>query len=304
MPLFGPPNIDKLKAKRNIKGLIKALGYKNSSKTRAQAAKALGELGDDIAVTPLIQAYENEREFDNYDFKVRKQAWRALAKFKSDKVIRFMIASITVLNDSEIKIVGQTILKSDSQLQAHACKYSMDLLRQEGTRTSSRLALFRLLEIIGEAAIETLIHVLTSKDFDLIHGAEDALVKIGKPAVEPLIRSLRYEQWDISFHAPLILARIGNRQAIQPLIEMLKSKPEVHRGQAAEALAVFGDKDAVDPLIACLKDPETGCDRYRVADALVSFKDERAITPLLELLEEEDFLSWEHAVHDLGKLGW
>ena len=27
MPLFGPPNVKKLKAKGNVKGLIKALGY-------------------------------------------------------------------------------------------------------------------------------------------------------------------------------------------------------------------------------------------------------------------------------------
>jgi len=31
MPLFGPPNVEKLKAKRDVKGLIKALGYQKGA---------------------------------------------------------------------------------------------------------------------------------------------------------------------------------------------------------------------------------------------------------------------------------
>jgi hypothetical protein len=41
MWLFGPPNIEKLVAKKNVNGLIKALRYKNSSDIREKAAKAL-----------------------------------------------------------------------------------------------------------------------------------------------------------------------------------------------------------------------------------------------------------------------
>jgi HEAT repeat protein len=60
MPLFGPPNIDKLKAKRDVKGLIKALGYERAAvKDKAEgvryyAARALGQIGDARAVEPLI----------------------------------------------------------------------------------------------------------------------------------------------------------------------------------------------------------------------------------------------------------
>ena len=50
MPLFGPPNVEKLKAKRSVDGLIKALGYKKDSEdyrhrgVRRAAAEALGYL--------------------------------------------------------------------------------------------------------------------------------------------------------------------------------------------------------------------------------------------------------------------
>jgi hypothetical protein len=35
MPLFGPPDIEKLKAKRDVQGLIKALSYKQEGAGRA-----------------------------------------------------------------------------------------------------------------------------------------------------------------------------------------------------------------------------------------------------------------------------
>jgi hypothetical protein len=62
MGLFGPPNIEKLKAKKDIYGLLKALEYRKKSdqwihfEVRGQAAQALGELLETRAVGPLIAA--------------------------------------------------------------------------------------------------------------------------------------------------------------------------------------------------------------------------------------------------------
>lgn len=47
MPLFGgPPGVEKLKVKRNVKALIKALGYKKDEHVRWAAARALAGIGD------------------------------------------------------------------------------------------------------------------------------------------------------------------------------------------------------------------------------------------------------------------
>jgi hypothetical protein len=56
MPLFGPPNAEKLAAKRDVKGLIQALGYQKDWCVRRDAARALGQIGDSRAVEPLIAA--------------------------------------------------------------------------------------------------------------------------------------------------------------------------------------------------------------------------------------------------------
>jgi len=52
MPLFGPPNIPQLEAKRDTQGLIKALAYKDAA-IRIAAAEALAPLKDLLAVEPL-----------------------------------------------------------------------------------------------------------------------------------------------------------------------------------------------------------------------------------------------------------
>lgn len=53
------PNVDELKKKKDVEGLLKALRYKEAS-VRAEAAESLGQIGDKRAVEPLIQALEDE----------------------------------------------------------------------------------------------------------------------------------------------------------------------------------------------------------------------------------------------------
>jgi len=52
------PNVEKLKARKNMKGLIKTLKY-NDHYVRGFAADALGEIGDSRAVEPLINALKD-----------------------------------------------------------------------------------------------------------------------------------------------------------------------------------------------------------------------------------------------------
>lgn len=74
MALFGPPNVDKLKAKSDVKGLIKAVGYTKDAQVRQHAAEALGDIGDERAIEPLIRLAEKYGA-----------ARSALAKFNSPR---------------------------------------------------------------------------------------------------------------------------------------------------------------------------------------------------------------------------
>ena len=44
MALFGPPNVQKMKDKKDVEGLIKVMEDHHESKTRVEAADALGAI--------------------------------------------------------------------------------------------------------------------------------------------------------------------------------------------------------------------------------------------------------------------
>lgn len=64
MSLFGPPDVGKLKAKGDIKGLVKALGYQKDREVRCSAAEALGQIAHaqricSVAAEPLLAALKD-----------------------------------------------------------------------------------------------------------------------------------------------------------------------------------------------------------------------------------------------------
>jgi len=65
--LVGRPDVNVLKARRDIKGLSRALGYPKEEAVRRQAAWALGELKDVKAVGPLIKAFNDRNLFVRMD---------------------------------------------------------------------------------------------------------------------------------------------------------------------------------------------------------------------------------------------
>ncbi|MGZ6268406.1 MAG: HEAT repeat domain-containing protein, partial [Candidatus Limnocylindrales bacterium] len=87
MPLFGPPNVGQMEAKRDVQGLIKALSYKDPAVRRA-AADALGPLKDPIAVEPLAAGLRDE------DPRVRRSCVEALAIRGGLRVIDPLVAAL------------------------------------------------------------------------------------------------------------------------------------------------------------------------------------------------------------------
>ncbi len=58
---FNKLDIEKLRAKKDIKGLVKTLKHEDSN-IRMFAAISLGEIGDERAIAPLIQSLKDEEE--------------------------------------------------------------------------------------------------------------------------------------------------------------------------------------------------------------------------------------------------
>jgi HEAT repeat protein len=86
--------------------------------------------------------------------------------------------------------------------------------------------------------------------------ATNALVNIGKPAVEPLLRALQQKdpKRDVRDYVARTLGKIGDPRAIPPLLEALDHEKQPVRNAASTALGDMG-RAAFRPLADRLRDP-------------------------------------------------
>jgi len=107
--------------------------------------------------------------------------------------------------------------------------------------------------------ISGLLKALKHKDHKIRDAAEQALIRIGAPAVEPIIAALPDE--DIRSRTFNILGEIGDRRATEALLVYLNKKSThednvsyFFRMDAARALGKIGDPRAAGPLARALDD--------------------------------------------------
>jgi HEAT repeat protein len=183
-------------------------------------------------------------------------------------------------------------------------------------------------------AVNPLISALRHNDLSVQHFAASSLVKIGAPAVEPLIAVIKNKNSDsfrtkaitllgnirdnravdplilllnetnsdeIRVAAAIALGTIGDKRAVEPLILVLKDSYSVLQDEAVTALVKIG-KPAVEPLIAALKH-ESEAVRTASVTALGRIGDERAVLPLIEVLESKRLEEIWRSAESLGRIG-
>lgn len=229
MLFFGPPNVEKLEAKRDVHGLIKALGFKIDGTVRSGAAEALTRIGEP-AVAPLIAAYGNK---DN-NIWVIKGAAEVLAAIGDARAVEPLSAALMHDGDGMLRAHAAEAL---GKIGAPAVMPLIDAF-QHGYG-SSRMWVAKALGATSDArAVEPLIAALISGDNPVRAHAAEALGKIGDVrAVEPLIVLLTNElrDWDSKYDQNLggretahmcvvALGKIGDIRAAEPLIQVLANE--------------------------------------------------------------------------------
>jgi HEAT repeat protein len=265
--------VAKLREKKNVRGLIKALSYQDSWAVRDDAAEALGDILDVQAVEPLIATLKDIHR------DVRRHAAEALGKIGDIRAVEPLIATLkdqesvvrkvaqealVKLGRASIELVAAGLNHKDRDVQALV----VEALVQTGDiRAVEPLVVYvkqgnwaaaRALGEIGDSrAVEPLILTLKHEDRELREEAVQALGKIGDVrAVEPLIGALRDKVWRVRDYAADALGKIGDVRAVEPLIDALRDEEVAVRGDAADALGKIGDVRAVEPLIGALRDKE------------------------------------------------
>jgi HEAT repeat protein len=152
-------------------------------------------------------------------------------------------------------------------------------------------------EMKDARAVEPLIAIL--KDESCGSTAANALVKIGRPAVEPLINALKEKKALVRRNAAMALEKMKDASTVEPLITALKDEDPLVRMRAASALGNIKSANATEPLIAALKD-KNALVRRNAAIALGEIKNARAVEPLMASLKDRDALVRSNAAAALG----
>jgi len=296
MPLFGPPNVGDMEAKGNVKGLIKAMGYKKDADIRRAAAEALVRMGrgqeaaDALANPPDARALEPLAVL----LKHRKQEVRVAAARPLSWVVRRS-------RDPRATEFLVSALRDRSPAVRQVAARDLDSLGWRPDRSEAGAAFWaekhewdKCVEL-GAAAVKPLIRALGDKDYSVREAVARALGQIGDArAVKPLIRRLKDKSATVRSAATKALGAIGDPRGVEPLTAALASDSDWYQSvPAVVALGKIGDARAADPLIAVLRRPAA-----TPAHKLASPDLKKAAADAL------DQLGWEPKRDELGAIYW
>ena len=295
--LFGRPNIEKLKRKSNVKGLISALGHARSEVSE-KAAGALGELGDRRAVEPLMAILEDqERE------SVHEEVAKALGRLGDSRAVEALVRALKHRYPS----VRDAAAESLGNLGDPRAIQPLIVVLQNLTFIGSK-AVARALGRLGAGALEPLLASLRHKEKEVREFAARALAELADPgSVEQLIDALK-DDYLVQQQAARALQRLRDPRAAEPLLAVLT---EGALPAIADALAAIGGERVNRALAenwlhrASFANEHWEVSTLRTAiSTLGRLRDPRAVRPLIETLERDSLKDVQEAAAEaLGCIG-
>ncbi|MFA6226735.1 MAG: HEAT repeat domain-containing protein [Methanoregula sp.] len=227
------PDVKKLKRRWDVAGLALLLEHKEPQ-IQYEAAEALGNLGDEKAVGPLIATLQYP------DDDVRWKAAIALGEIGNPDAIAPLIS---LLSDEDryvrsraahaLSMIGEPAVPPPL---IHALKRA-----DPGVRWGAALALGKIKKTL---AVEPLILALA--DEQVMVRAEAAA--IGTPALGPLLGFLKGARGETRIEVMTALGELKNADAIEPLVQLLENADDGERQAIADAIDAILIP-AVEPLV-------------------------------------------------------
>lgn len=210
------PNIWKLQAEKDIKGLIAALQHLDPD-IRKRSAAALRVLGNPEAVFALARALERERNPD-----VRDHLAAAIEYLDQDTLVESLIENQNVPGLIEM-------LASPRIEDVIRAARALGLINDQRA-TEPLVTLFRNPVVADEVRL----------------AAAEALLELkSAPAVVTLLAALRKNNWRVRHNAAAVLGQLNATWATGPLIKCLEDEHAWVRGTAADSLSRFNNPRAL-----------------------------------------------------------
>jgi len=208
-----------------VKGATERLRSPDAT-VRSDAALTLGKLEAPEVPAPLVAEaiHALSRILDDPDEYVRKSAVHALGRLRS-RDPRALEGIRFALGDRSEQVVQEAV----AQVQ----------------------------QAVDAGAVDGLIRVLGRRERTLQTAASQALVRIGAPAVRPLLETFKDRNLRRRVHNQVlrIIVDIKGR-AVEPLLAALQDENQHVRAYAVALLGKLGDERAVEPLVRLfLTDP-------------------------------------------------
>ena len=293
-----------------------------NAEVRADAARQLGEIGDQKAVELLIGLLSDVNDdvelkaidalvkigspaiepliktLEEGDWSSRPNAAIALSQIDdiriNDLLLQDLISPNSDIQESALVAIGDRSISKDGIEQL------ISSLSDDDPQVCNAAA--KVLGSIKEpAAVQQLVEVLISYEEDMIcaQSAQVALISIGEPSVAPMIALLSSEDGWIEWNAQETLIEIGE-PSVEPLLVVLYDEnPEVRRN-AIFTLGEIKDSRAIEPLVQILKNDED-----ILSDAsknALSKMGSSAVDPFIDLLQNENPSIRVYAIEGLKEI--
>ena len=286
MVIWRKPDVLKLKQKRDVKGLIKALNYKKDKYIRVSAARALGDLKDPRAIESLSKAI--------HESDLRHTVAIALGRIGHIDAIKPLASALKYSDSGQWVTQALSCYKYKDVIEALQCKdddaSALALLMITKCDDIDSLRIIHKIIETGEKEARILAIRAAAKSKNIIF-------------IKPLLNALKDRSYHICEEAALALREIGSGHVIDEVIGWLEIKNRSVSKTAIRALASLKNRKAIPPLLRLLNISDNNS-KIAIIKALGALKAEQAIPELIKYQYDSNERVRKEAALNLKHLEW